>query len=114
MGKIGKAPNILLALILSLGLVGCVTPVPSARHDLLDFIHVGQTARQEVMLNLGQPSAAFEQETILTYRIGEDTNKGYYVLTPRAMLPWQSVRYSLVLVFDDKGILQKQNLVRVE
>ena len=101
-------------MIPALGLAGCVTPVPSARHDLLDFLRLGQTPRQEVILNLGQPSAAFEQETILTYRIGEDTNTGYYVLTPRAMLPWQSVRYSLVLVFDDKGILQKQNLVRVE
>jgi hypothetical protein len=104
----------LIALISAVGLTGCVTPIPSARRDLLDFIHVGQTARQEVILNLGQPSAAFEHETILTYRIGEDTNQGYYILTPRAMLPWQSVRYSLVLVFDGTGVLRKKNLVRVE
>jgi hypothetical protein len=65
------------------------------------------------LLKLGQPSGSFEHERILTYRIGEDSKQGRYVITPRAMLAWQQVHYSLVLVFDESGRLQKQSLVTV-
>ena len=101
----------------ALWLAGCTTPVPGAKADLLKFLEIGKTTREEVLLTLGQPSASFERERILTYRIGQDGNEDQYVqyvITSKAMMPWQRVRYSLVLVFDDKNRLQKQSLVTVD
>jgi hypothetical protein len=95
--------------------VGCVTtPIPGASLDLLKFLQIGQTTRQQVLLKLGQPSASFEQEKILTYRLGEDPKQGYYLISPKAALPWQAVHYSLVLVFDANGLLERQSLVTVQ
>src|SRR6266404_9929626 len=99
------------ATLLALWLAGCATPIPGASPNLLKFLQIGKTTREEVLLKLGQPSASFEHELILTYRVGEDIKQGFYVVTPKAVMPWQQVRYSLVLVFDAGGILQKQNLV---
>jgi hypothetical protein len=107
----------IIGLLLVLGVIGgtgcATTTIPGATPHLLDFLRVGSTTRQETVLKLGQPSASFESESILTYRIGEKAEQGYYLITPKAMLPWQDVRYSLVLVFDQNGILQKKNLVDV-
>src|SRR5262245_51250894 len=61
------------ALLLGL-LAGCgttTTTVPGAGSKLLKFLNNGQTTREEVLQELGKPSAAFEMEKILTYRIGE-------------------------------------------
>lgn len=103
-----------LAIFLTLGLQGCVTPIPGASSTLLSFLHEGSTKREEVLLKLGQPSASFEQERIFTYRIGEDPKQGQYVITPKAMMPWQRVHYSLVLIFDEGGTLTRHNLVTVD
>lgn len=103
-----------LALLASVVLGGCVTPIPGARQDLLRFLETGRTSREEVLMQLGQPSGSFEQERILTYRIGQDDKQGFYLVTPKALQPWQAVRFSLVLVFDADGRLQKQSLVRVQ
>jgi len=104
------------ATLLAVWLAGCATPtpIPGASRDLLKFLQIGKTTREEVLLKLGQPSASFEHEKIFTYRVGEDIKQGFYVVTPKAVMPWQQVRYSLVLVFDEGGILQKQNLVTVD
>ena len=103
----------LLVLLLGLG-AGCVTPIPGANRELLTFLQLGQTTRQEVLLHLGQPSATLEQETVLTYRLGGDPSQGYYIISPKQLMAWQSVRYSLVLIFDGSGRLQKQSLVPVQ
>lgn len=89
-------------------LVGCA--------DLLDFLADGKTPREEVALKLGQPSGKFERENILTYRLGfEPKNKGYYVVEretqPDGWPTWLRAKYSLVLVFDDAGVLRKHPLV---
>ena len=65
------------------------------------------------MLKLGQPSASFEQDRILTYRVGEDSKQGYYLISPNPLRPWEQVHYSLVLVFDARGVLEKQSRVLV-
>jgi len=106
--------RVVAALVFATWLAGCATPIPGASPDLLAFLQIGKTTREEVLLKLGQSSASFEHERILTYRIGEDPSQGRYVITPRAMMPWQKVHYSLVLVFDEDGRLQKQNLVKVD
>lgn len=67
----------LMAASTTLWLAACATPIPGASHDLLTFLQVGKTTREEVLLKLGQPSASFEHERILTYRIGEETEQGH-------------------------------------
>ena len=82
--------------------------------DLLKFLKIGQTTREDVLLNLAEPSATFEQAKVLTYSVIEDHKSGYRI--NYAQLPgykWLFVDYSLVLVFDDTGVLQRQNLVPV-
>lgn len=104
----------LALLLLALGLAGCATTIVGADPNLLKFIEDGITTRQQVMLTLGQPSAIFRQEQILTYRIGEDPKQGLFIVNPSATEPWARVRYSLVLVFDDQGTLRKHSVVPVE
>jgi hypothetical protein len=80
---------------------------------LLSFLEIGRTTREQIVLRLGQPSAMLERERILTYRIDEAPAQGRYVITPDALRQWQEVRFSLVLVFDASGRLEKQSLVPV-
>jgi len=108
-----------LALAFALNLVGCASTQPlKGRADLLDFLADGKTTCEEVVLRLGQPSGKFEREHILTYRLGfEPKNKGYYVVEreagPSGWPTWVHARYSLVLVFDETGVLRRQSLVEV-
>jgi hypothetical protein len=105
--------------LLILTLAGCATAPPlKGRADLLDFLADGKTAREEVVLKLGQPSGKFERENIITYRLGfEPKNNGYYVVErevqPDGWPMWVRAKYSLVLVFDDAGVLRKHSLVEV-
>jgi hypothetical protein len=112
----GYVPWFLAALALVLVLLaGCATPateIVGAKKDLLDFLRPGHTTREEVLTTLGKPSQAFEQEKILTYRLGHDEKQGYYVCN--WIGSWEGVRYSLVLVFDSSGVLHKHNLVDVK
>lgn len=108
-------PLVALVLITLLGLSGCATePIHGADPHLLDFLKDGATTRDEVVLALGQPSATLQQEHIVTYRVGEDSDKRLFIVTPRVASPWTYVNYSLVLVFDGAGTLQKHNLVPVQ
>ena len=117
--KLPFLPKIALAALL-LASAGCVTPPPppSGRVDLLAFLADGSTARSKVLSKLGQPSAAFEAEKILTYRLGfEPKSKGYWVVgreTDGSPWPvWISAKFSLVLVFNDKGVLLEHSLVNI-
>ena len=62
----GNSFAALLAAMLAMTLAGCVTTatIPGARADLLMFLKIGQTTREDAMLQLGHPSAVFEQEKI--------------------------------------------------
>jgi hypothetical protein len=91
---------------------GCVTmppPVPPDR-NLLNNVVTG-TSREVVLLKLGAPSASFEAGRILTYRIGSDGDNSYFLMD--CQVNWSNAKYSLVLVFDEKGILTKHALVPV-
>ena len=112
--------KILLALALALTLVGCATTPPPLKGspDLLNFIADGKTTRTEAIMTLGQSSGRFEAEKILTFRLGiEPRNNGYYVVeretTTTGWPTWTAAKFSLVLVFDDAGILRKHSLVEV-
>ena len=95
-------------------LAGCATtpPIPGASHTLLDFLEVGTTTREQAILKLGEPSSSFEEDSILTWRIGLHPQQGLYVIT-RSMIGWRAA-YSLVLVFDDNGILEESSRVQVQ
>ena len=112
--------SFLLATLLTCALLlGCATPPPLKGHsDLLDFLADGKTSREEVALKLGLPSGKFERENILTYRLGfEPKNRGYYVVEreaqPSGWPTWLLAKYSLVLVFDEAGVLRRHSLVEV-
>ena len=109
----------IFALTLVFALVGCVTTPPlKGNPDLLNFLSDGKTTRTEAITTLGQPSGAFEAQRILTYKLGFDLrNSGYYVVVREATTSgwptWTTAKFSLVLVFDDSGVLQKHSLVKV-
>jgi hypothetical protein len=111
--------KVFLILCLSLLLAGCATTPLQGRADLLNFLADGQTTRADVIVALGQPSARFESDKVITYRLGyEPKNHGYYVVErePPAETGWSTwfrAKYSLVLVFDDAGALRKHSLVEV-
>ena len=96
-------------------LSACATNVniPGEDPQLLEFLRDGATTRDEVLLKLGQPSATFETERVLTYRIRGEARQGYVVGIP-LQGSWQGVTHSLVLIFDANGVLQKHSLVSVQ
>ena len=97
------------------GLSGCATHrVSEGDPQLLEFLMDGTTTREEIVLKLGAPSATFEQERILTYRLGGDEKQGYIIRTPPPNGVWVAVHYSLVLVLDGAGTLKKHSLVPVQ
>lgn len=98
--------NLLFAAFVS----GCIGQKQTGNPDLLKFLSDGQTARTDVILHLGQPSASFESEKVLTYRIGGDVKDGHFV---REAASWAHTNFSLVLVFDADGILTSHSLVRI-
>ena len=113
-------PSICILALVCLSLAGCATVPPSIKGspDLLNFLSDGKTTRTEVITTLGQPSGTFEVQRILTYRLGyEPENHGYAVVEREAAASgwptWTAAKFSLVLVFDDAGILRKHSLVEV-
>lgn len=106
-----------LAALLVLG--GCATPTPpgiSPAPALLDFLREGATRRADVVSRLGEPSTVFEQDRILTYRIAGDAKQGFWIRERVAQpnLGWIGVNHSLVLVFDENGLLQRKSVVAVQ
>jgi hypothetical protein len=107
-----------VAVFIFLLLLGCATPRPGGPvpdKELLDFLEDGKTTKQMVFEKLGQPSGTYENGRILTYRIGNEEGKGYYIIgagPSQAMLFIKS-KYSLVLIFSDIGILERHSLVSV-
>jgi hypothetical protein len=103
----------------ALMLVGCGAPTPpKGRPDLLDFLVDGQTRKPQVIARLGPPSGTFDRGRCLTYRVGyESENQGYHIVNREAgdsgWPTWLKAKYSLVLVFDNSGRLQRHNLLEV-
>jgi hypothetical protein len=97
-------------LALALIPIACAT-TPFGEPDLLDFILDGQTTREDATMHLGAPSASYESERILTYRLGKDKG-GFYPVAKRQ--GFYDVEYSLVLAFDDAGVLTRHSLVALK
>ena len=98
--------------LISLPLAGCVTPQLPADPHLLDVLQDGHTPKETALLKFGQPSAVFESGRILTYRLGKELERGYFIRQATAT-NWLGVSFSLVLVFDEHEVLQRHSLVPV-
>jgi hypothetical protein len=102
--------------------VGCAHDVPLVKEQLaeerLGPLEDGTTKMDEVLLRFGIPSAWFQGEKILTYRMMLDDDELVVVTReldgndPR-ISQWKLAEYSLVLVFNDDHVLQKHSLVKV-
>ena len=108
--KVIKLGWMVLCMLLIQTLTGCATE-PIGNRQLLDFLQDGKTSREEVILHLAEPSASFEGGRIVTYRLDEDT--GGYTIRNAKSDGW-SEKFSLVLSFDEHGVLHKHSLVRVK
>ncbi len=109
-----KVRKWLPGMMLAAFLVGCATTVklPADPH-LLDFLRDGQSTKEAVVLKLGQPSAVLESGRILTYRVGQEKEQGYF-LREACGTNWFGTKFSLVLVFDQAEVLQRHSLVQVQ
>jgi hypothetical protein len=85
----------------------------------LAFVRDGVTTREEVLLRLGVPSAQFEGERILTYRLGLDAKGALGPMSPqvaaedRRFAVWTRSAYNLVLVFDPGNVLRRHSFIEV-
>jgi len=105
--------RIVMLVLLAGLLAGCATTatLPADPH-LLDFLRDGQSTKETVVLKLGQPSTVLESGRILTYRVGQEKDRGYFVREASAT-NWFELKFSLVLVFDPSEVLERHSLVEV-
>jgi hypothetical protein len=109
----GRVPGLLFVATLAGLLAGCTTTAPPpADPHLLDFLQDGQSTKQTVVLKLGQPSSVLESRHIMTYRVGQETDRGYFI-REAVGTNWFAVKFSLVLVFDPAEVLERHSLVEV-
>jgi hypothetical protein len=99
------------ALSLHVVLVTACMPSPIGRADLLSFIEDGKTTREQAYLILGEPTATFEGERILCFRLGRDEGGDFVIGKDSG---FRSVRTSLIMAFDEHGVLMKHSLVQVK
>jgi hypothetical protein len=109
-----RAAGMLWLLVL---LGGCATspPAPAPKEDLLAFLEQAHVTRDEVNARLGPPSAVFEHDHVVTYRLAH-SNAGYVVVArnrDKSELSWQGVDYDLVLAFEADGTLREHRLIAV-
>ncbi len=114
-----KAFALLLGLLVLAAIsfsTGCATGRTEVRD--LAFLQDGVTKRTEVLEKLGTPSGKYDEQRFLTYRFGKRAKGGY--ITPGEQNhsapggSWYMLSYSLVLVFDDGGVLKNHKLVKVD
>lgn len=86
----------------------------------LALLEDGKTTKQDILLKFGIPSSQFEGERIFTYRLRFNQNEKRFEVISREVdrrdprfAEWMQTEYNLVLVFDEKHILQKHSMLRV-
>ena len=92
-----------------------VTPDVGKRPWLL--LVDGQTTKEEILARWGPAPREINGGQILCYRLGrkykpKKLNESY-PFDPTKTFQWEGVKYSLVLVFDESGILKKHSVTRV-
>jgi hypothetical protein len=90
---------------------GSQTATKGNTEHLLESLSIGNTSRKRAIALLGRPDGWFESYTILTWPIRIEGD-GYIVL-PHFIRSQEGVTHSLVLVFDQAGVLSERSLVRI-
>ena len=115
------AMGFLILLVLS----GCAetklqTLDDSVLQQQLALLEDGKTTKQDILLKFGIPSSQFEGERIFTYRLRFNQNENRFEVISREVdrrdprfAEWVQTEYNLVLVFDEKHILQKHSMLRI-
>jgi len=115
------AISFLIILLLS----GCAetrlqTVDDSILQQQLALLEDGKTTKQDILLKFGIPSSQFEGEKILTYRLRFNQKENRFEVVSREVdrrdprfAEWMQTEYNLVLVFDEKHILQKHSMLRI-
>ena len=92
-----------------------VTPDVGKRPWLL--LVDGQTTREEILARWGPAPREIEAGRILCYRLDSkyevQSLNNAYPFDMTKTFQWDGVKYSLVLVFDESGILKKHSVTRV-
>jgi hypothetical protein len=101
-------------LLASCNVMGRTEPIEPALQAKLELIPLvdGATTREDVILAYGIPSAQFEGERILTYRL-LPTRDGALVVAREAGGSWAMAYVNLVLVFDEGSVLRKHTFLGV-
>lgn len=106
-------------------LAGCAetrlqTVDDSILRQQLALLEDGKTTKQDILLKFGIPSSQFEGERIFTYRLRFNQNENRFEVISREVdrrdprfAEWMQTEYNLVLVFDEKHVLQKHSMLRV-
>jgi outer membrane protein assembly factor BamE (lipoprotein component of BamABCDE complex) len=99
---------------------GLQTVDDSILQQQLSLLEDGKTTKQDILLKFGIPSSQFEGERIFTYRLRFNTNENRFEVISREVdrrdprfAEWMQTEYNLVLVFDEKHILQKHSMLRI-
>jgi outer membrane protein assembly factor BamE (lipoprotein component of BamABCDE complex) len=86
----------------------------------LALLEDGKTTKEDILLKFGIPSSQFEGERILTYRLRFNQKENRFEVVSREVdrrdprfAEWMQTEYNLVLVFDEKHILQKHSMLRI-
>jgi hypothetical protein len=86
----------------------------------LALLDDGKTTKEDILLKFGIPSCQFEGEKILTYRLRYNQKDSRFEVISREVdrrdprfAEWMWTEYNLVLVFDEKNILQKHSVLRI-
>lgn len=99
------------AIVILLPVIIACASYPPGDPQLLDFLQDGITTREDVYMRLAEPSAVWEGGRMMTYQI--DRNEKGYVPMRRREAAW-TAKYSLVLAFDNQGILRRHSLVKTK
>jgi len=85
------------------------TPVDFSRGQIdataLEFMGVGSTSREEVLLKLGEPDEVWEDERHFLY--WWLTARGYLIDRNPNDTPMWKKRYDLLIEFDDQGVVKR-------
>ena len=86
----------------------------------LALLEDGKTTKQDILLKFGIPSSQFEGERIFTYRLRFNQNENRFEVISREVdrrdprfAEWMQTEYNLVLIFDEKHVLQKHSMLRI-
>jgi hypothetical protein len=86
----------------------------------LALLEDSKTTKEDILLKFGIPSCQFEGEKILSYRLRYNQKDSRFEVISREVdrrdprfAEWMWTEYNLVLVFDEKNILQKHSVLRI-